>query len=245
MFDFRRPYKRTETVNSSLDTEFEEEHESFGMVSIGRIQGGRHLFGSSIEQHGTFFRLSITQASVKHSLSRDWYHGNLKTLIEIDLSPAQFAEMITSLNMGGGVPCTINSILHERMEDPPPGERTEAEKIQKTFRLKMKTLVGFLKEKVETTRTLLDKKTLSKDDKKEIIWAVEKALQEIQSNAPFVLESFQEASEKVSATVKAEIEAFMALSLHKLGVESLQNRLGSGPSVPALPGIVAPDEEEG
>ena len=229
MFDFRVPYRSESKGDETL-----EAHESFGLVGIHRITGKIHLFGSAIEHHGTFFRLSIKQGEVRHAHGQDWYYGR-KELISIDLSAAQFAELITTLNVGDGVPCTIDRVLGTRMEPVPTGLGTETQKIQSEFKGRIKDLVGFLKTKTSETKALLEKKSaLSKADKEAILGVMEKTLQEIHLNAPFFVEQFVEATEKVKTTAKAEVEAFISLSLTRMGLDVAKNRmLSTGDEAPS------------
>lgn len=88
----------------------EEKHESYGMLQICRTHGGeRHLFGSSIAHQDTV-RLSVHPGSLIRDLNYDWYHASNKSLIEIEMSPAQFADAIMNVNDGNGTPVTIRSI---------------------------------------------------------------------------------------------------------------------------------------
>ena len=86
-----------------------EKHESYGKISIHRIQNGnaQRLFGSDVKHHNTI-QIEIKQCSVDRHLNEEWYYGE-NILAEIELSPVQFAEAITNMNTEG-VPCTIRYI---------------------------------------------------------------------------------------------------------------------------------------
>jgi len=55
-----------------------------------------------------------------------------------DLSAAQFAELLTTMNVGSGVPCT-RYIEGKRIQDP-PDMKLEVEKVQDSFKQDMKDL---------------------------------------------------------------------------------------------------------
>ena len=96
-------------------------HSSFGNLSISRSFGGkRHLYGSSIE-HSNFITLRISHSELHRHLKQDWYHATAP-IVEVTLSQAQFAEAITSLNMGDGVPVTINYTEKDGRAEPTPFE---------------------------------------------------------------------------------------------------------------------------
>lgn len=200
-------------------------HESYGMVGFSRVTGSTRLYGSSIPRHNHFISLTISHGERNHHLSRDSYHAR-ERIVEVYLSAAQFADMITSMNMGEGVPCTINW-LNGLMEAPPDLE-TEVEKVRTNFGSGLQELVDELKKSQKEVNEILDQKSIKISDRLTIRAKLAKIVQEIEANIPFVLESFQEASDKVVTHAKAEIEAFTTTRIMTAGVAAL------GPAEPAL-----------
>lgn len=199
-----------------------ETHESYGMVGLSRCTGGsRRLFGSSIRNHGHFISLEVRQAKRMHDLSRDWYASDGRVpLIEVHLSAAQFAELITTMNIGDGVPCTIRYLGTEKMEDP-PDVSTETEKVQTGFKEHTEELAQKMDGFLADMRTLFEKKSVGKRDREEALKQIGLFIQEVRSNMPFVLESFEEATEKVVTTAKAEVEAFTTHAVQVVGLEAI------------------------
>lgn len=86
-----------------------ESHESFGMMGFSRVQcggDGAALHGSDLK-HNTLIRMTLSHGSKKRGLSNDWYHAEGR-IAEVEMSQNQFSEMITSMNMGDGIPVTLN-----------------------------------------------------------------------------------------------------------------------------------------
>ena len=83
-------------------------HPSFANLYIGRSQssGKVALFGSSIKHHD-IINLRISPAFMDRDLNYDRYYAENLPYIEIAMSQSQFAQAITSLNMGAGVPVTL------------------------------------------------------------------------------------------------------------------------------------------
>lgn len=83
-------------------------HSGYGVMTITRQQVNppTALFGSSIK-HGNVINVTISHADLKRGINHDWYHANGR-ICEIELSLSQFADMITSIGNGDGVPCTIH-----------------------------------------------------------------------------------------------------------------------------------------
>jgi hypothetical protein len=204
------------------DDEFEREHPSYGLVSISRITGGSgatRLFGSPLANHYGTIRLSIGTAKWIHGLHHDRYHGSLRgEHIEVEMSAAQFADMITSLNMGSSTPCTIRHIGKERIPDP-PDHATEAEHIRENFAGsldKYKTKARTYRKKIEELTSKLGAKA-----KDEIRIALDVIEDQLTSNVPFVVKQFQEATSRITTAAKAEVDAFVTGVVCAAGLQSI------------------------
>lgn len=212
---------------------FESEHPSYGHVNFSRITGGNHrLFGSAIRDHYCFIRLTVMPARLEHALHHDrTYATTLRPLIEVDMSAAQFAELLTSLNFGSGVPCTIRHANGKDIEDPPEIE-TETERIRSSF-------VGDLADmgaKMSEYRKRIEELTAGMPAKKqlEIRLALDVITQQLTSNVPFIADQFNEATERVTTAAKAEIEAFALHAVTTAGIQALAGR-ADGAEIPAAP----------
>lgn len=211
-------------------------HESYGLARFSRVSGGaRQLFGSHLRGHNTFISLTISRAKRIHDLSRDWYSSaGMGNLIEVHLSAAQFAELLTTMNMGEGVPCTI-SRLDGKMVENPPDEDTETEKVKTGFKGKTDQLAQKLEAFKKEVGELFAKKSVGKRDREEVLKQIGLFIQEVRCNMPFVLESFEESTEKITTTAKAEVEAFATHAVQLAGLEALgAPALGKAPEAPEL-----------
>src|SRR5512135_364425 len=91
----------TPTIEFSSDSEEIHRHPAYGMVSMSVVHGGSTvLFGSDIE-HSDRVRISVHPATKYRSLNRDMYMPSVHTLIDFEMSQAQFAEFITSGGRSG------------------------------------------------------------------------------------------------------------------------------------------------
>jgi hypothetical protein len=212
------------------DKEVKEEHESYGLIRFGRQQGGHNnLFGSSLT-HSSRICLTISRGCVYRRLNNDWYSSG-DELIEVYMSPAQFAEAITNQNMGVGVPCTLSYVNGVRMADCP--ERTESQLIKDDFKEKMKEVVAKFDDSIkEINGVLANKKTLTKADRETISNALSRLRMEVGQNVPFVHDQFDEATSKTIHEAKLEIEAFYTHAITLAGKTALG--LGIEPPRPAL-----------
>ena len=224
-------------------------HPSYGMVRFSRSQGGGFtLFGSSV-QHNHTISLVICEAERKRNLHCDWYHAK-QELIEIRMSPVQFAELVSSLNCGDGVPCTIERVVGDefnnktrRFRPSPPQEHKRAE-FENEFKDDIKEVAARSKKLAATINSVLAKKTLTQADRKDVAKMLSMLLQHIESNMPFVLTQFNEQIERTVVEAKGEIDAAMTHLLVRLGTEKLQEMIG-GPDASKALGIEGPSEVEG
>lgn len=113
------PIIKTEGVGV-LGERTRESHPSFALVGVSYISSsppGVHLFESEL-QHQRFIRLSIMTAERERDLHRSWLHGR-KTIIEVDMSLAQWGAIVSSPNHGQGQPATLSR--YHKLDDLPEG----------------------------------------------------------------------------------------------------------------------------
>lgn len=198
-----------------------QEHESFGMLGFCRTtsSGEKPLFGSSIKHRDTIV-MKVKTASIERSLNQDWYFGG-RNIVEVEMSQTQFAEAITSMNCGDGVPVTIRYIGGDKMDDCPfENKRTQFED---EFRKQMQELSSKLDSLVQqTTERLADKKPLNVKEREELAKQINRFKMEIGSNIPFVYSQFNEQMDKTVKEAKGEIDAFVLNKVTSLGLEKIE-----------------------
>lgn len=216
-------------------------HPSFGMIGITRTYGNgrRRLFGSVMDQHDCSMFIRIYPGERVHALSVDRYIATTLTpIIEVELSPAQFAEFLTTHNVGMGVPCTVRSLNGKQVEGVPDDDAVERERIRDGFKDDMKQLADKMRDIVNRANAILDGSgTLTKDKRNELKGYIHKIVQHVESNIPFVLDQFERATDRVTSAAKAEADAFLTNVLHRAGLDALANKLknpveGTGPALP-------------
>lgn len=197
-------------------------HESYGLLGITRYTGGHDvMFGSSIK-HRNGISIRLYQAEHRRDLSRDWYFGR-DLLFEVNMSQAQFAEMITTPNVGSGVPCTIQHVMGKTMEKPP--FEAKAQTFRDEFAQKVAKIADdgtlYMKDALDI---LKNKPTLGKGDRQVILDAFAMLQQEIKSNIPFLQKQFHEQMDKTIVEAKSEIEAFVEHKIRTVGLESIRDQ---------------------
>ena len=208
---------KTDPMN---DGAIEHSHPSFGMINVVRSQGGKkRMFGTETECHSTI-RISIGEATVTQKLGRNWYYCN-NSLVEVEMSPIQYAEMISNPNTCGQ-PCTITrtrekgNIVHRGIDTVTEfAEKQVDASLQNTKRIN-DSVIGEIKQ-------IFEKKSIGKGDRQEVINLVNTLVKSISSDLPFYEKSVKEGIERTKAEAHAEIENFIAHVVTRAGLDSIQN----------------------
>lgn len=199
-----------------------ESHPSYGMVSVSRVNGNPGpLFGSTLDNHYTSFRIRISQGRRGKSVGNEsHYIADRSPFVEIQLSAVQFTELITNMNSGDGIPCTITNLGGEKIESPPIQD-LERNQIKDGFKERVKNIFSKLGTLQKSTEELLEKKTLSKSDRAVLVNQIQNIRMEVEANLPFVMELFDESTEKSINAARMEVDAFVTNHLVNLGREHL------------------------
>lgn len=202
----------------------DETHESYGLVSFSRITGSfRNLFGTNVDSSNAI-KLRIKKCSVNHHLGSDWHYGD-GDLIEVTLSPNQFSELLTTMNQGAGVPCTINNIAGKRIDSPPKRESTP-EKVRFEFQDQVNEIKTEIEDQKSRLDAILNKKSISKSDREDIRKIIERNHMQVTSNLPFYLKQFNKATNKIVDEAKSVVDSFVTSVIAKAGIKSIKANNG-------------------
>lgn len=200
-----------------LDDKNKIEHPSFGMIDISRgvCSESMNLFGCSIKQRN-FIQIDISKAILYRELNQDNIFSKGVPIVSIYLSPSQFADAITSLN-SSGTPCTINFMDNHEVK----GTTLEHKRVQfdAEFEETMKEVASSTNEYYKKINDILNKPSIGKHDKSEIMKQLDMLKQQIASNVPFIKEQFTEQMNETVVEAKNEVSAFIEEKLHRLGLE--------------------------
>lgn len=191
-------------------------HPAFAVIGASRVSGMTALHGSDF-LHQNYVTVTISTAEVDRHLSNDWTHGK-RELIEVAMSEAQWATFVSSMNIGSGVPCTLQHVLvagqiTPRLPDPPDRrERFAAEMADNNVQA-LKSL-GDLE-------AMIDELKLSGVAKGKLMAKVNHARREIGSSSKFVADQFDEHMESTVEKAKIEVNAYAIRKLNALGMEAI------------------------
>jgi hypothetical protein len=195
-------------------------HPSYGTLAFSRRTGGATpLFGSSIEHRDTI-AMTLYHANVTRGLHEDHVCGN-KVIAEVEMSYSQFAEAITSMNMGSGVPVTIRWTEKDG-KIPPCDFVSKREQFTDEFKQKRKKITEQSQELINSVSEMFEqKKNLTKADRQEILSKLSKLSMDIGCNMDFIADQFNEQMDKTVMEAKGEIEAFCQNKVNSIASAAL------------------------
>lgn len=203
------------------------EHPAWAVVQVSRRSGLVDLFGSAL-QHQHYVALTIGRADkiVSDNGEERTFGGLRGELIEINMSEAQWGQLLSSMNMGGGVPCTLTYVNGERVPEAPPSRMVD--QYHDAAKERAKELGKELIELRKTIETrFADKKPLTVKEKEELLNKVNMAVMSLVDRLPFVQSMMQESLEKQVAAAKTEIDSFLQYKAQLLGFKQITDKIAT------------------
>lgn len=196
-----------------------DKHESYGMLQFSRVSGNaKALFGSSI-QHKDTIMMTLREGEVSRHLNSNYYFGR-NEIVEVEMSYSQFAEAITAMNIGTGVPVTIKYIQGKgRMEDCPFVDKKQ--QYEDEFAEHLEDIKKEASDTISEVKEIFEKKSIGKGDKEEILKKLQRLESQIGGNTEFIYKQFNEQMEKTVTEAKGEIEAFCQNKLNSIALAAL------------------------
>lgn len=197
-----------------------ETHPAFGMISLCRTSCSppQVLFGSAVK-HSNYISLTIKEASRESSSSHDWYFGKHE-LIRVEISGTQLGDMLASMNVGDGVPCTIQRFNGESRPQIEEFSTIQKE-AQEQMEVKLNQTFEASKILLAKARGIVEKGAPKKADKEELLSLLTQLSYGIGGNIAFAGKCFDEKVEKMVTQAKGEVETFISSKIHSAGLAAL------------------------
>lgn len=200
---------REEIKGNGGDVEVHRHHPAYAMIGASRINGHTTLFGSPIKHNG-FVRIRIQGAHEVTSLHREWHFAH-EAIVEVDVSEAQWAAFVSTMNVGSGVPCTVRYSRDGNIVDRPEiiDDDNWAEKQGQDIKRKVTQDMAKLLKACADLRGLMSKPSIKKGDLEPILSNLLQAVEHAPSNYQFAQQSLVENAEHLVQTAKAEVTAMV------------------------------------
>jgi len=203
-------------------------HPAFAQIGASRVSsgGGTRLYGSDFA-HQNYVRIRIGKSVLHRSLANDNPYGMNQSYIEVDLSEAQWATFVSSMNVGFGVQCTLRYLDNEEI----PGIAAPEENREKQFKREAKERADRALAQIDLLAAEIDALKVSEKQKAALKSRLVNARMQLTSNIPFVLEQFGEHMERTVEKAKTEVNAYVLNTIQRAGLQALGNDAGDNPPV--------------
>lgn len=197
----------TDIVEPTVDERGQEHHPAWGLLGASRVNStGSILFDSDVP-HRHYVIVTLSTAKRTRDLHRDWIYAD-EQIVEIAMSEAQWASFVSTMNVGDGVPVTIEERGRERMPKMPYQPRL-AESIAE-----VRTASHRAMEEIDAAMEMyLAHKTAGN------LRDLQAAIKNAPRNMRFAAKSLSEHAENVGARLRADVEAFAVIKARQLGID--------------------------
>lgn len=181
-------------------------HPAFGQIGASRVNGNATLYDSDFN-HQHYVIITLSRSRLTRGLARDWHYA-ADELFKVAMSEAQWVSFVSAMNVGGGVPCTIERTETEIVPGLP--HRDQAHEYRREMPEVLMKAVAELQELKATAklrRTDMDK--------------IDAAIRKITDSLGWVQEQFDEHMEERVEKAKVEINAYMVSAVQRAGLEAL------------------------
>jgi hypothetical protein len=205
-------------------------HPSFATCRVSRVSGHANLFDSNIAHDG-YITMTFSEAEKHEDPYSEHVYGHNRMFLEVAMTENQFVALVTRMNVGSGVPVTIQHRQTGPLEVTPAigtfedsAERLGrmADEIDEGVRLQMKERLSKLKGLLEG---------LPKKKAAEIESLIDLIVNQSMSNMDFGRSQITEHAEKLVTKAKVEISAHVTGLCTQLGVDSLRQLTQAAASV--------------
>ncbi|HBS7333350.1 TPA: hypothetical protein MAQ45_005155, partial [Klebsiella pneumoniae] len=144
-------------------------------------------------------------------------------LLVARLSAAQWAAMVSSFGVGEGVPCTLSKIRDGKLVHLPEIEKSETmhERFSNDIAARVRKDITRIEAITDKLGSLIASGKIGKRDLRDIYDSLSSAVNNLPGNMAFGAELTQEAVDKIVASGKAEVEAYIAGAAMRLGLEQM------------------------
>jgi hypothetical protein len=232
--DIEQPVERDGRHESTTTS-----HPAFAQISASRVSSspGAVLYGSGFK-HTHFIVVTIKRSELSRNLNDDSYFAG-EELINVWVSEAQWATFLSTLNSGGGTPCT----LHWFNGDYVPGipMRQQRDVAQKEGDETMADLLVQIDNAIAEVEGDIGR-DLSKAKRDRILKPMQAVRSALGATLPWIQKQFAEQMEETVEHGKIEIEAYIQSAIHRAGAQALA---AAGDIPLQLPMTTAEDKSDG
>lgn len=197
-------------------------HPCFGSARFSRVCGhSGFMFGSDIQSEN-FIELTINHAERVQGDYRVYHYDYGKPIVRLKMTQTQFSELLTNMNIGNGVPVTLEVVNGEQIEQFDLNEaKNHLDELKENFKERSKKTVNSLIETSNELKRIINKKNLSKKDQEDAMKLLDRYVTEIRENMPFFIRLYKEETADIVQRAKSELDGMIQSCIIRAGIKAL------------------------
>lgn len=203
-----------------------ETDKSWGMVGFYRASGSeKELFGSDVTNVNTI-RLCLKEGQYNRCLGHTHYMGG-NLIAEIELSSNQFSDLLTNMNVGDGVPCTIKW-LRDIGEVPYKSQKPKIDIIKEEKNKIVEEAIESLNKGIKQLSSLIADGKLSKKSGNELLDIFNKSYSNLAGDSKkFFEEQANKELKNMVTEAKRQVQTYIDNKIYSTGLKSIQEGFNS------------------
>lgn len=191
-------------------------HPCYGQIGASRVSGGTYLYGSDYK-HREYIQLRVSRSVMSRDISHDWPHAR-QEIVEVAMSEAQWAHLVSSLNVGEGALCTITAINNIQVPQLPEPAVTKDDQFEAEVLHRLTIVDDSLRELGESLAAV----TMSTKSRDKLRDLLDTARRNLTPNLSYVAKCFGEHVERRVEQAKGEVAAHINNVVTRLGLSRLR-----------------------
>ena len=191
--------------------------EELGIARFNRVSGNRNLYGSPFT-HPSYVELTISRGKMETSYGKTEYwaqHNN--PYIVVDFSNNQFAELITTMNIGSGIPCTVHRFNGQTYNYNSVKPEDNRVKVNHQIDESSKTIINQLNELIQ----IIEEEKMSQRTKARLINQARRISLTLRESLPYVVKQYSEYLDRLEQQSKTEIASYADIAIKQYGLDKL------------------------
>ena len=185
-----------------------ERHPAYGMAKVSSTEGPERSLFMAKAMHTQVIGIDISEGILStNEMAETPMEG--KRIIRLEMTPAQFVDLVTGAQSGRAAPVTIRYLAGDEETRPEPPKPN----VDRTFR-------NMMAQRLAETVSMLDE--LIEKSKGRAGDNLRKIKKNLVDEIPYIERDFERTRDRMMAEVKAEIEASTSSHIRELGLEKMR-----------------------
>lgn len=222
-------------------------HPAFGKVQVSRVQGSFPNLAGVDYEHSGAIQFTVSEADISIDGDRTHFFEG-KHIMRWAMTEVQFAQMISTLNVGDGTPITLEYVRDGAMQAVPPLPKHMhgLEELEQVAADSLKHSVERLRDMHRRMVDMAAAGSIKKGDFNELVEDMRMAVQDQETNLPWRMEQVKKNIAKAADRTKQEVVAFARNVAQQFGIANML-AMGKGDQLaaPAAPAAIEDNSDAG